>query len=548
MFYNKEQKSYFYIAMTAALVLIVVTVWNPSSFKFKDNTDYEKLAAERSKAEKDQYEQYLASLKTDSEASKRLLSQLVTEESLRKEVELTLQINQKIATPDIPDSTLVILQDSNQQAVLDYFKQSLSATLAYNQAAEGSTQNLFVPNISPVAIQTMQAQNNDLIRNLRGIPVPKEALAYHKSQILAYEHYGNVLTSAQSFASGNQTIAWPDIYRNYVVINDEIETANAQFGQLETKYKISGELQSFFAQSSASSLYVHSAEAFIIPGIGEIVIADIPAAIWKAIREALARAFARFAISMLDKVVTSIESNFAITSQLYYSEALGQVYTTEYLQKHVTDPLDQEIIKRFIPQYFCLPKDPQELRQIFSQKSRDYLGYDPATLDPTDPDFYNKLARSGSFFASPDGQELYYEQLAAQAASAAADASSKEVVSPGLKTPRSLVNNQIERTMATIFNTQQAAISGTIQLGTNNTENVVGQLVSAVIENLINKFVFTGAVIQEQKTCVGSPTPKPIIPAEASDYQYTPPSENPDDYIDPIFTTPATSVQTPVFR
>jgi hypothetical protein len=539
MFYNKDQKAYFFIAISTAVVLLVVTFWNPTTFQFKDSTDYEKLAKQSASAERDQYAKYLESLQADSEASKQLLQELVTEDSLRKEMELILQTNQKIATPDIPNSTLNILPESSTESLAEYFKQSLGATLAFNDSAQQYSTSLFAPESSSTAVRTLQQRNIDLIRNLRGIAVPQAALQYHKAQILAYEHYGNVLDGAMVATTDTDAISWPDMYRNYVIINDEIETANTQLTTLDQKYTFSGELKEFFAENQATSSFAHTAQAgwFGIPDF-TFTIGDLPAAIWKAIREALARSFARFAISMLDKVVTSIESNFAITSQLYYSEALGQVYTTEYLQKYVSDPLDQEIIKRFIPQYFCLPKNPDELKQIFTQKAQDYLGFDPTRIDPTDPGFYQKLAQSGSYFATPEGQENYYEGLAAQASSAAAEAATKEVISPGLKTPRDLVNNQIERTMASIFNTQQAAINGSIQLGTGNVENIVGQLVASVIENLVNKFVFTGAVLEEQKTCVGVQKSKPVIPAQPSDYQYTPPSEDPGDYIPPAYTVP----------
>ncbi|MCC7356646.1 MAG: hypothetical protein IT410_03460 [Candidatus Doudnabacteria bacterium] len=536
MFYNREQKGYFVVTMLTIVVLIVVTFWRPTGLRFgNDNVD---RSVQSVQEERDQYSEYLASLQADSAASKELLKEIVTEDAVRAEVELLLQTDQDIPTPDIPTSTLSVTEQTGTQPLTDYFTKTFGATLAHNEQVNQSVQSLFTPDTSTQLVQSLRARNDSLVKDLRGIAVPKEALAYHKSQILAFEHYGNILEAAEDFSRSSSSVAWSSVYRNYSIINNEIDTANVQFGALNNKYKFSEAISNHFALTSASSPFVHSADAIFGLGDFTIVVGDIPQEIWQAIREALARSFARFAITMLDKVVQSVEENFAITSQLYYSEALGQLYTKEYLAKYVQDPLDQELIKRFLPQYFCLPSNREELTSIFTQKAKDYLGYDPANLDPSDPDFYLKLAKSGDFLASPDGQELYYRDLASQAGSAASSAATKEVLSPGLKSPRDLVNNQIQRTMASIFNTEAAAINGSIQLGTNNVETIVGQLVASVIENLLNKFVFSGAVVQEQSACIGIPLTKPVIPSQPTDYEYTPPSQNPEDYLPPVPDNP----------
>ncbi len=535
MFYNREQKSYFVITVITIVALIVVTFWRPTGFEFGGNKNQNVQSAQD---EREQYTDYLASLQADSEASRELLKEIVTEDAVRADVELLLQTNQKIPTPDIPTSTLTVNEQTGAAPLTEYFTKSFGATLAHNEQVAQSVKSLFTPDTSPQVVQSLRARNESLVRDLRGISVPTEALAYHKAQILAFEHYGNVLESAEDFSRSSSSVSWSSVYRNYSIINNEIDAANIQFGGLNNKYKFSEALSNHFAVSSASSPFVHSADAIFGLGDFTIVVGDIPQEIWQAIRETLARSFARFAITMLDKVVTSVEANFAITSQLYYSEALGQLYTEEYLTKYIQDPLDQEVIKRFLPQYFCLPSNREELTGIFTQKAKDYLGYDPGNLDPSDPDFYLKLAKSGSFLASPQGQELYYKDLANQAGSAAAGAAAKEVLSPGLKSPRDLVNNQIQRTMASIFNTEAAAINGSIQLGTNNVETIVGQLVASVIENLLNKFVFSGAVVQEQSACISAPLTKPVIPSEPTDYEYIPPSQNPDDYLPPTPDNP----------
>lgn len=536
MFYNKEQKAYFIIAMVTMVILIIVTFVRPANFLFEDKTDYS-ARQKQNEAEQKEYKKYLDSLETSQQASQQLFKELVSEEDVRKTIEAELDINQKIPRPDIPTNTLQTIEQTGQDVLVEYFTKVVGMTLAENEQASGVLPGLFAPGVPADTFDQLSIRQNRLVKDLRGLPVPKEALEYHKAQILAFEHYGNLIRSAQSYARNSNAISWPDVYRNYLIINDQISTANNAFAKLNNKYNFSAILNKNFAATSADSNLVPTAEAVFGIGDTTIVVGNIPEAIWRAVREALARAFARFAIETLDKLVSSIESNFAIASQLYYSEALGQVYVNEYLNKHVNNPLDKDIIKRFIPEFFCLPQNREELTAIFTGKAKEYLGFDPTTLDPSDPDFYIKLAKSGNYLASPDGQELYYRDLANQAASAASDAATKEVLSPGLKSPRDLVNNQITKTLSSIFNTQAAAISGSISLGTNNVENIVGQMVAGIIENLLNKFVFSGAVLQEQAVCLSIPSSKPVIPSTPTDYEYVPPSDNPDDYPPKLPTT-----------
>jgi hypothetical protein len=536
MFYNKEQKAYFIIAMVTMVILIIVTFVRPANFLFEDKTDYS-ARQKQNEAEQKEYKKYLDSLETSQQASQQLFKELVSEEDVRKTIEAELDINQKIPRPDIPTNTLQTIEQTGQDVLVEYFTKVVGMTLAENEQASGVLPGLFAPGVPADTFDQLSIRQNRLVKDLRGLPVPKEALEYHKAQILAFEHYGNLIRSAQSYARNSNAISWPDVYRNYLIINDQISTANNAFAKLNNKYNFSAILNKNFAATSVDSNLVPTAEAVFGIGDTTIVVGNIPEAIWRAVREALARAFARFAIETLDKLVSSIESNFAIASQLYYSEALGQVYVNEYLNKHVNNPLDKDIIKRFIPEFFCLPQNREELTAIFTGKAKEYLGFDPTTLDPSDPDFYIKLAKSGNYLALPDGQELYYRDLANQAASAASDAATKEVLSPGLKSPRDLVNNQITKTLSSIFNTQAAAISGSISLGTNNVENIVGQMVAGIIENLLNKFVFSGAVLQEQAVCLSIPSSKPVIPSTPTDYEYVPPSDNPDDYPPKLPTT-----------
>ena len=256
-------------------------------------------------------------------------------------------------------------------------------------------------------------------------------------------------------------------------------------------------------------------------GIGDttIVIGDVPAAIEKAVREGLARAFANFAKEYLNKLITAIESNYKIANFLYYSDALlsGQ-YVNDYLTKYVNNPLDQQLIKRFIPQLNC-GKSNEDIKKVLQAKAQVYLGYDPAKVDPKDPQYLQKMARAGNFMASPQGWQLDLEQIANQAEAAGQLAISRELASSGLKSPRDLVDKQISASLSAIANSEHSAILSVLNLGVIHVDSIVGQLVSSVLDSLFNKFLFKGAVVlKEQSACVAVPQLQPVIPSTPTDY------------------------------
>jgi len=148
------------------------------------------------------------------------------------------------------------------------------------------------------------------------------------------------------------------------------------------------------------------------------------------------------------------------------------------------------------------------------------LGFDPENVDPKDPQFYAKLAKVGDFFASPSGWDLYYQDIADQAQSQAQKAAAQEISSPGLKSARDLVTNQISASLASINNAESAAYVAVLNLGVVNVENIVSKIVSSVVTNLFNKFVFKGAIVfKEQETCIPVPQLQPVLPVSETSYQ-----------------------------
>jgi hypothetical protein len=356
--------------------------------------------------------------------------------------------------------------------------------------------------------------------------VPKAAAELHKANIVAVKEYSKLLAVAPNTAVTTDTSAWADVYQHYAVIDNRVAVINTETTKLATQFKLAEVPLRIAVAETSNPLRLNEAQAILG---GTIIISDLPRLFYETLKVTLARAFARFAIDMLDKLVAKIEKNFAIASQLYYSNELGRYYSQEYLKKFVEDPLDQDIIRQFLPEYFCIPQNKEQLKQIFTAKARQNAGAD-IVLNPNDPDFFNKLGKLGGDEQNyPDWWEIYFEGLANQTRAEADSAATKEVISPGIKSGRDIISGQINKTMASIFNVQQAAIDGTISLGTNNTENVVSQLIGAVLQSLLNKFIFTplGAgqggglgILAESNVCIRTPQIKPIVPI--SDTQIDP--------------------------
>ncbi len=520
-FTNTPRKYLIGFILVIVLILAMITSLNPGTLMFRDPTDYD---AQRkvAEAEAQQYNELLASLEPNYEASQQLLEKIATEDIVKKEVETALKINQKVTIPTVADSEFTIAPRGDRPAMVDYVTRLGSIFENYNTETELARNQVYGDSADSNQIVAARAKTERLAQNLRGLPVPAEALPIQKAYLVAYDSYESFLNTAAEYAKGINPEPWDENYNNYRVIDNRLAVANIELDKLSKKYALDLPMpEDLLANSNRSEGFsiVKTANA----QIGITTVIDIKAAAEVGIRAGLARSFAKFATTMLDKLVGHIEKSFAIASQLYYSQDLGRYYSVEYMKKFVADPTEQDIIQKFLPQYFCVNPKAGELKQIFTAKARANQGSD-IVIDPNDPQFLDKLARLGGDARNyPQWWEEYYTTLAAQTQQAAEAAATKEVLSPGLKSGRDIVTGQINKTMSSIFNVQQAAISGSIQLGTSNAENVVSQIVAGIVENMVNKFVFTpisgGAssggggigVIGEKNVCLNTAQLKPIV-------------------------------------
>ena len=261
-----------------------------------------------------------------------------------------------------------------------------------------------------------------------------------------------------------------------------------------------------------------------------------------AIEHELVNSFSQFMGSFMDKMLTRLEQNYKIANFMYYSDALVSVqYVNDYLNKYVSDDFDKQIVKKLIPQFNCGKNDPN-LKLVFQKKAQDTLGFDPEEVSPSDPEYYTKMAKVGNFLTNPDGSGwgMIYEDMANQAKSEAESAAEKELVSPGLKTPRDTIKKAITSSVNNIISAQRAGMQSIMQLGISNAKSLVSGMVGKITENLITKFVFKGAaadenalgVLKEQSTCLASAQISPVVPSTVTPYVEPPAPPSEDDLIE----------------
>ncbi|HYF05619.1 MAG TPA: hypothetical protein VEA59_05610 [Patescibacteria group bacterium] len=454
-------------------------------------------------ADAQNYQKILASYKTDEQASREVFEQLVSKEEVAAEIYDTLGTNRTIPIPKEPEKPLLPVKAGASEV-----ESAAVVSLVSTKVQEFYTQHEAVItnpyNNSTSDLAVTRTELRQQLETLYETQPTKESLQVQKNFIVWQESLDKSLASALNYVTkGAAFTPWPDIYRDLVVFNGLMPTLEADFNLTAKTLGLKRINKGFSLIKTAHALPV-------------VIVGNPVEEIKDAIKKALATAFAKFATVFLDKLVQTIEKNYKIANFLYYSDALlsGQ-YLEDYLNKYVDDPLDKTLIKKFIPQLSCGKTDPK-LGEVFKAKAREYLGYDPASLSASDPDFNVKLARMGSFLSTPQGWELRYRELAAVAKSEAEKNVDRELFSSGLKSPRELISNQIAATLSAIEHSESAALLSSINLGVIHVDSIVGQLVSGILENLFNKFLFKGAVVfKEQSTCLIGGADEVVIPAKA---------------------------------
>jgi hypothetical protein len=539
MLETKEQKQYFFSAVVLVLILSIVSACSRPNFRLANQG---RQANQNSIEQSKKYLEYLRSIPVDKEASKQLFQTILTEEDVKKEVEQVLGASQKAQMPQISDSDLVIVKDKGEAAVTDYLSKTVSAAMDFNTRTADLSQAIFTEDKSPVV--SLRGQYENFYEKLAKTPVPQEMLGMHKSLLSGFYAYGELLNTAQNYNPSDleATSTWTQVYQSYLVANQSTLNYTDELLRVTDKYKIASiPVTTHLAEGQeapAKSVLVKEANAFL--GLTwSLTIGDIPRLIMDAVKEGLRTAFLQFMGLMLNKLIQKIEQSYLVANFLYYSDALlsGQ-YVNDFLNKYVNDPLDQNVVKKFIPQFTC-GQQPQDLKPVFQAKAQEYLGFLPDELDPKDPDYYLKMSKVGDFLASPTGWKIYYEDVASQTKSEAEKAAEKELTSTGLKTPRDAVKSSIGTSISNIVSAQRASFTAMLQMGLNNADSIISSFVSQLTQTLVNRFVFRGVtsnngslvVLKEQPTCVSAALTDPILPLTDTDYNTPAAPPTPEDMV-----------------
>lgn len=103
--------------------------------------------------------------------------------------------------------------------------------------------------------------------------------------------------------------------------------------------------------------------------------------------------------TLTTKVVNGLINKYKISDYAEYANIVGtQLYAMNYIQKNLPDDQQGQAILRSLIQDRQFPGQGNIVvaEQLLHEKSRQYLGYDFATLSTNDPDFYAKLSKAGS--------------------------------------------------------------------------------------------------------------------------------------------------------
>lgn len=540
MLETKEQKQYFVTAVVLIIILSLVSLLSRPDFRYVDKNDYKKLQAQE-EADRLAYIKYLETLKIDPVASKALFETLFTEEDIKKEVEADFKADQPVKKPEINNSAIKVVENSGQQEFVDYLSKTTGMSLVFGSRTAGANEALYSKDL--VAIQKVDSEHQNLINQLYELSVPKEALTIHKALLSSFTAYGQLISEAEKYAKEETDQPWPAFYQSYSVINDEMKSYNSELVRLATGYKITDTLITpYFAQEDLGEegfAFIKTAHALFGFGDLTITVGDIPRLIMDAIKEGVVAVTTQFLAQFLNKFIAKIEQNYLISNFLYYSDALvaGQ-YTDDYLKKYVTNQIDRQIIKRFIPQLSC-GAQPVGLKSVFKAKAESNLGFDPTSLNPSDPKYFQKLAKVGDFMSSPNGWQLYFEEMAAVAKSEAEKAADKELSSSGLKAPRDLISKGLSASLNAITGSQKAGFTAALQIGSFNADSLIKGVVSTLTQALVNRFVFKGAVtnggsagvLKEQSVCLATAQLNVVLPTDSTNFQEVPPPPSEDDLI-----------------
>ena len=502
--FNISRKTVLVVTLIVIVILSSITIWD-----FKDlKKNLESYSAKPLNVASVgiNYEELSKQLAPDPEASKQLIKSVLTEKDIKREVENTFEVSQYIPKPVISDSKLKITNETGDAAITSYFERTVKGFKDFENRVLSSAGSYFSPETNSYEINKDIADTQELIDSLYEMPVPKEAVAYHKAEITVFNSFNDLAVAAAQYSSNVDFPYEPQMYKSYTLINNALIEMDQSFEILDQKYSIASKTVVIDTMEDINIPFVKTAHGFAV-----IVVGNTWQAVKDAIKVAIAKAFTTAINSIFDKLMALIDRSFTIANQLFYVDALVRVkYTDSYLQKYVRDPFDRAMVQKFIPQFNC--NKQQDFREIFQARAKQYLNYDPSKIDFTKPGFEEQMIPFGTRFATPEGLQTVYEGMAQQTLGQAYEAATREVLSQGLKAVQDQLGKSIKSASEKIKNAQLAILINKLNLGTSNPESVISQIVAGLTTTFFNRFLFSGAVIAEQGVCASLPTTNAMLP------------------------------------
>lgn len=514
-FNNSSEKNYFVVSIIAIVILSLLTFWSYSPYRqktkdaSKETVAYENLSAAERQAI---YDKFLKTTEEEREASKKIIQSAISEAEVRAMVEDKLDTKQKIVQPTLADSEIRITPRTGKDVVVDYFTRLAQPSSTFAIEASADSASSFVGTGSKTVLEGQRDQAVSFSKELRGLAVPKEAVAYHKSQILAVDRYVEMLDGVEKYAFDSLDDPWSKTYRDYSILDTQTANIQSEYGALNQKYALTEALSKIAIQPATQDqrnvfdtiLGLKQAEAI---GFGGFVINFTVGDGIRTIRDFwedfVSTLFANFISQFLQLMIQKLDETFKISNFLHYSDALVTKYAPDYLNKYVSDPVDRAIAQRFIPQINC-GKDNSDLKAIFDAKAQDYLGFDPNKPDPNaSPEkALDNLRKLYDSYASSYGQENKFLAIGGAAATQGFVAGGNELLSSGYKTALSEAGKGINTALAKVQGSVTAAIDKALGFGSGNTKSTAALIAASITQALINNFVFKGGfVLQDQATC-----------------------------------------------
>ena len=543
MLETKEQKQIFFGSACLVVILVLVTACakpNLGTQKQAVNTSQTTMSVADAKA----YLDYINNVKTDPAASEQFLKTILTQDDIKTEVVAALQSDKPAKVPVLDNTKIQTSSQNDSSAVNDYITQTVGKVYSFNTNTLDINQDLF--DAPPEQIIQLKHDVSALLAQIYAVPVPSSALNTQKALLTALTSYQDTVNAASTYnasdLSQNDNL-WPVVYNSYNVTKNSFSSYAKALAALADKYQISSvQIPTAYAQVGPQSPWynpfsIQTAQAFSLFGVTfTFTLGSLADEVFRAVDAGFTSAFLHFMSGMLSKLINQIESNYAISNFLYYSDTLYEVYSQDYLNKYGTGsnqltPIDKQIINTFIPQFAC-GQQPLQLQNYFRAKSQVALGFDPATLNVNDPNYYQKLANVGNFLNSPTGVNFYYQNMAAAAQAAAAQSSNLELTSSGLKAPRN-TQSTLGQSLNSIISSERGAFASLLNLGVPTAQSPVAAIVAQITEQLSTQFIFNGitsngtgklSVLAEQKTCASAALLNTLTPKSGAT-QYSPPDQ-----------------------